>query len=93
MIGEIYLYVPQNRRQFCFVCPDATEEIQEMEEEFVDDGSLPLDENGALPFYFLDAHEEHSTPDLVYLFGKVANIYFCMKSILPHHQSTVIRDV
>ena len=67
------LHMPQNCRQFCFVRSDATEEIQEMEEQFVDDGSLPLDENGALPFYFLDAHEEHSSPDLVYLFGKVAH--------------------
>ncbi len=39
--------------------------------EWVDDGSLPLDGEGNLPFYFLDAHEEPSQPGVVHLFGKV----------------------
>lgn len=38
---------------------------------WVDDGTLPLDSESRLPFYFLDAHEEHSQPGVVYLFGKV----------------------
>ncbi len=41
------------------------------EVEWKDDGSLPLDKEGGLPFYFLDAHEEANTPHTVYLFGKV----------------------
>ena len=32
---------------------------------------LPLDEDGTLPFYFTDAHEEIFSPGTVYLFGKV----------------------
>ncbi|KAK9841868.1 hypothetical protein WJX81_008187 [Elliptochloris bilobata] len=39
--------------------------------EWVDDGSLPVDGGGALPFFFLDAHEEPATPDRLFLFGKV----------------------
>ena len=39
-----------------------------------DDGSLPVDGQGQLPFFLLDAHEEASTPGLVYLFGKVSCI-------------------
>lgn len=38
---------------------------------WTDDGSLPLDSQGQLPFFLLDAHEEAATPGLVYLFGKV----------------------
>ena len=38
--------------------------------EWVDDGSLPVDGGGALPFFFLDAHEEPATPDRLFLFGK-----------------------
>jgi DNA polymerase alpha subunit A len=38
---------------------------------WVDDGTLPLDSESRLPFYFLDAHEEYSQPGVVYLFGKV----------------------
>ena len=45
------------------------EAVAASEEQWLDDGSLPLD-GGALPFYFLDAHEEPATPDTVYLFGK-----------------------
>lgn len=46
----------------------------EAQEEAVwtDDGSLPLDSQGQLPFFLLDAHEEAATPGLVYLFGKVS---------------------
>ena len=39
--------------------------------EWHDDGSLPLDGEGQLPFYLLDAHEELAQPGVVYLFGKV----------------------
>ncbi len=39
--------------------------------EWVDDGSLPVDGEGNLPFFFLDAHEEPAQPDTVFLFGKV----------------------
>ena len=39
--------------------------------KWVDDGSLPVDGSGALPFFFLDAHEEPATPDRLFLFGKV----------------------
>lgn len=38
--------------------------------EWVDDGSLPL-EDDKLPFFLLDAHEEPATPGTLYLFGKV----------------------
>lgn len=40
--------------------------------EWVDDGSLPVDNEGALHFFFLDAHEEIHAPGVVYLFGKVS---------------------
>ena len=36
-----------------------------------DAGDLPLDEEGQLPFYLLDACEEPAQPGVVYLFGKV----------------------
>ena len=36
------------------------------------DGSLPLDGDGRLPFFFLDAYEDpHAVPGTVFLFGKV----------------------
>ena len=43
---------------------------EEEAKEWVDDGSLPL-EDGKLPFFLLDAHEEPGTPGTLYLFGKV----------------------
>ena len=36
-----------------------------------DDAPLPLEKDGGLPFFLLDAHEEWATPGVVYLFGKV----------------------
>jgi hypothetical protein len=45
-----------------------------------DDGSLPLDSQGQLPFFLLDAHEEASSPGLVYLFGKVNTLLSCLLS-------------
>lgn len=36
-----------------------------------DDAPLPLEKDGSLPFFLLDAHEEWATPGVVYLFGKV----------------------
>ena len=51
-----------------------TEDMKEAEEEpkeWVDDGSLPLDKDGQMMFYFLDAHEDAHLPHTVYLFGKV----------------------
>ena len=39
--------------------------------EWVDDGSLPVEGDGQLPFYLLDAHEEFAQPGVVFLFGKV----------------------
>lgn len=53
------------------ILTEATETLQETEEEWKDDGTLPLTTEEALPFYFLDAHEEFNSPDVVYLFGKV----------------------
>lgn len=41
---------------------------------WTDDGSLPLNSQGQLPFFLLDAHEETATPGLVYLFGKVSSL-------------------
>lgn len=43
--------------------------------EWVDDGSLPVDGGGALPFFFLDAHEEAATPDRLFLFGKARALF------------------
>ena len=57
-----------------------TEEMEEAEEEpkeWVDDGSLPLNKDGQLMFYFLDAHEDTNLPHTVYLFGKVVMIGDC----------------
>lgn len=42
--------------------------------DWVDDGSLPLDSEGKLPFYVVDAHEEATTPGTIYLFGKVSGM-------------------
>lgn len=39
--------------------------------EWQDDGSLPLDSEGQLPFFLIDAHEELAQPGVVFLFGKV----------------------
>lgn len=51
---------------------EGEEEQAEVEAQpWVDDGSLPLDGEGALSFFFLDAHEEPSVPGTVYVFGKV----------------------
>ena len=44
------------------------------EAEWKNDCSLPLNKEGGLPFYFLDAHEEANAPHTVYLFGKVCNL-------------------
>ena len=35
------------------------------------DGSLPLDSDSTLPFFFLDAHEDIAHPGTVFLFGRV----------------------
>ena len=43
------------------------------EQEWKDDGSLPLDSQGQLPFYLIDVQEEHSNPGCLYLFGKVCS--------------------
>ena len=48
-------------------------EAEEEPKEWVDDGSLPLNKDGQLLFYFLDAHEDANLPHTVYLFGKVIN--------------------
>jgi hypothetical protein len=42
--------------------------------EWKDDGSLPLDGEGQLPFFLVDAHEESARPGDVFLFGKVQAI-------------------
>ncbi|KAK2077328.1 hypothetical protein QBZ16_004962 [Prototheca wickerhamii] len=39
-----------------------------------DDAELPLNGEGKLPFYLLDAHEELAQPGTVFLFGKVPTI-------------------
>lgn len=41
------------------------------EQDWKDDGSLPLDSHEQLPFYLIDAHEEQANSGLLYLFGKV----------------------
>eukprot|EP00803_Ostreobium_quekettii_P010532 evm.model.scf_244.12 EVM.evm.TU.scf_244.12 scf_244:99156-114216(+) len=51
--------------------PDEGVEAAKEEKPWVDDGTLPLDGEGNLPFYFLDAIEEPTRPGVVYLFGKV----------------------
>lgn len=43
-------------------------------EPWENDGTLPVDTDGALPFYFVDAHEEHGQPGTVFLFGKVSSV-------------------
>jgi hypothetical protein len=62
----------------CASVDDPEEEMVE-EVEWEDDGSLPLEKDGGLPFYFLDAHEEPHVPHTVYLFGKVVP-YWCLRS-------------
>ncbi len=55
-------------------CGELSEGKQEEEaKEWVDDGSLPL-EDGKLPFFLLDAHEELGTPGTLYLFGKARHM-------------------
>lgn len=53
-------------------------DVEEEAREWVDDGTLPVDKDGNMPFYFLDAHEGARLPETVYLFGKVS-----MKALLP----------
>lgn len=50
---------------------DASGAEAQPETVWTDDGSLPLDSQGQLAFFLLDAHEETATPGTVYLFGKV----------------------
>ena len=52
---------------------DGKDAEAQAEQEWKDDGSLPLDSQGQLPFYLIDVHEEHSNPGCLYLFGKVCN--------------------
>ncbi|KAL3153857.1 hypothetical protein ABBQ32_013429 [Trebouxia sp. C0010 RCD-2024] len=52
---------------------DASGAEAQVETVWTDDGSLPLDSQGQMPFFLLDAHEETATPGLVYLFGKVVH--------------------
>ena len=40
----------------------------------MDDGTLPTDAAGNLPFYLIDAHEEQSMPGTIFLLGKVASL-------------------
>ena len=47
------------------------EAAEEPASEWKDDGTLPLDGQEQLPFFCIDAHEEHANPGVVYLFGKV----------------------
>jgi len=70
-------------------CAYADEDSSEAQPEtaWKDDGSLPLDSQGQLPFFLLDAHEEASTPGLVYLFGKVNILIPCLLS--PCYNSLV----
>lgn len=51
--------------------PSAAAAPAEPAEEWVDDGSLPVEKDGTLPFYLVDAHEELYQPGAVFLFGKV----------------------
>ena len=57
-----------------FADEDGKDAEAEAEVEWKDDGSLPLDGQGQLPFYLVDAHEEHSNPGCLYLFGKVRHV-------------------
>ena len=41
------------------------------EPAWVDDGTLPTDAAGNLPFYLIDAHEEQNMPGTVFPLGKV----------------------
>ena len=60
-------------------CTDDDEEKAEaqLEAEWKDDGSLPLDSQGQLQFFLFDAHEEPTAPGTVYLFGKVNTLAVC----------------
>ena len=44
---------------------------QEEAKPWEDDGTLPTDAGGMMPFYFTDAHEEPNNPGTLHLFGKV----------------------
>lgn len=44
----------------------------------MDDGSLPTDAEGLMPFFFMDAHEEANTPGTLHLFGK-ASLWSCCR--------------
>ena len=59
---------------FLRCCAEGEEPSEGQQEEdikqWVDDGSLPL-EDDKLPFFLLDAHEEQAQPGTLYLFGKV----------------------
>jgi len=70
----MHAQLPWREAPFCCVSADETEEDMAEEVEWEDDGSLPLDKEGGLPFYFLDAHEEPHVPHTVYLFGKVGTL-------------------
>lgn len=67
---------------------DASAAEPQVEAVWTDDGSLPLDGQGQLPFFLLDAHEEVATPGLVYLFGKVTmhsaahDLSSCMQPVM-----------
>lgn len=49
---------------------EAADGKPEEAKEWVDDGSLPLEDGDKLPFFLLDAHEELANPGTLYLFGK-----------------------
>lgn len=70
--------VQQGQVECAFVDEDGSE--AQPETAWKDDGSLPLDSQGQLPFFLLDAHEETSTPGLVHLFGKVNTLIPCLLS-------------
>lgn len=73
--------------EFAFADEDGSE--AQPETAWKDDGSLPLDSQGQLPFFLLDAHEEASTPGLVYLFGKVNTLISCSCSVLSPQSSVL----
>lgn len=68
-------------------------EAEEESKEWVDDGSLPLDKDGQLMFYFLDAHEDAHLPHTVYLFGKVIFCLRCTASLAALRQITVLTQL
>ena len=65
------LHFAYARPMLVWLNADAQVEPAAASSEWVDDGSLPVDGEGTLPFYMLDAHEEYGAPGTVYLFGKV----------------------